>query len=394
MKIKFLISLFFLSFFFACKNDKSAQELSKHINYKKSLVPSKKVTLKNNGYFYSFYTQTDSSNDSIVYRKKMRSGKDGIDIYNIYKKESQKEIIFTPEVLRLLGRYHGFNVKSKDSIFLFGLNKIMMINSEGDILFERKLLSDDQFSENKPISSAAVVNKSQPYIFQNKIYLTYWVDLPPDKSNTLYKSNVTSIYHIDDGRFFEMDSSNYPTSYFDKCLTSLDTGVSNVLRKNTAVFSYPIEDTLYIHTLDEKKAIKKKIVRSKYKEREVKQIRCDKLWDREPYFKHSYESFLYTYLVYDRYRDVYYRFCKHLKKDYNMNDKFNSLNDTFSIMVLDNQLNVIYETAILNTKPKYISFDYFINKEGLWISTNNPDNENYKEDELGFELFELKNNEN
>ncbi|MCD9609499.1 DUF4221 family protein [Tenacibaculum maritimum] len=390
--MKFLMPLLFIAFFFACKKDKSVQESSKQTNYKKELVPSKKITLKNNGYFYSFYTQTDSSNDSIIYRKKMRSGKDGIDIYNVYKKESQQEIIFTPEVLRLLGRYHGFNVKSKDSIFLFGLNKIMMINSEGDVFFERKLLSDDQFSENKPISSAAVMNKSQPYLFQNKIYLTYWVDLPPDKSNALYKSNVTSIYNLN-GHFSEMSHSNYPKAYFDRCWSSLDTEVSNVLRKNTAIFSFPIEDTLYTHDLSGKKGVKKKIARSKYKKREIEPIPCDKLWEQRTYFKHSYESFLYLDLVYDRFRDVYYRFCKHPKEDYSMKDKFNSLNDTFSIMVLDSQLNVIYETEVLNIKPKYINFDYFVNKEGLWISTSNPDNENYREDELGFELFKLKNNE-
>ena len=59
-------------------------------------------------------------------------------------------------------------------------------------------------------------------------------------------------------------------------------------------------------------------------------------------------------------------------------------------MVLDKDLNIIYESEIFNKTPKFVPFDYFVSEEGLWISTNNPENPNYNEDELSFELFEFK----
>ncbi len=47
------------------------------------------------------------------------------------------------------------------------------------------------------------------------------------------------------------------------------------------------------------------------------------------------------------------------------------------------------ESKALNIKPTYIYFDFFVTKEGLWLSTNNPKNPAYNEDELHFELFSI-----
>lgn len=387
--MKSFILLISCLLFFTCKEKSSIRKEIKSFNFKKRLVSSKKTKLINNGYFYSFYTQTNKDNDSIIYRMKMRSGKEGIDIFNIYEEDSQKEILLTQKMSNLLKRFDGFKVINKDSIFLFGINKVLLINFNGEIISENQLLSNEKLSESN-LHPVMITNRSSPYFHEKNIYLTYLIDLPPDKSNVLYKTNVTSVFNFDNGTLFEMDKTNYPPSYFNNCWKVLDIEASSVFNKNKAIFSYPIEDTLYIHSLNHKAKIKKKEVKSKYKRKEVMPIRCDKLWDVKTYKKHSYESFLYSDLIYDNYKDIYYRICKHPEEEYNLKSKFNSLNNKFSIMVLDSNFNVISESKILNEKPKYIPFDYFINEEGLWISTSNPDNESYKEDELSFELFKLE----
>ena len=99
----------------------------------------------------------------------------------------------------------------------------------------------------------------------------------------------------------------------------------------------------------------------------------------------------YLSIVYDEYRKVYYRFV-YPGEDVNDRDdimKQHEFYKTFSIMILDEDFNVIGETLM----PEYTfnTFAFFINREGLWISTSHPDNPKFEEDVINFRLLELGN---
>ena len=99
----------------------------------------------------------------------------------------------------------------------------------------------------------------------------------------------------------------------------------------------------------------------------------------------------YGDLIYDSYRKVYYRFAYpkvSLNKDMNWWGKAVYGRKKFSVIILDEDFNVIGET--LFPEGIYNSFVFFVNEEGLYISRD------YKigtaeqsEDYLTFELFQL-----
>ena len=61
-----------------------------------------------------------------------------------------------------------------------------------------------------------------------------------------------------------------------------------------------------------------------------------------------------------------------------------------NILILDEQYQLIGETKF--PAYQYAYHYYFIGKEGLYVSLNNPDNPLFSEDELIFQCFRLKKN--
>jgi hypothetical protein len=109
----------------------------------------------------------------------------------------------------------------------------------------------------------------------------------------------------------------------------------------------------------------------------------------------SYSSILGSSyrLVYDQYRDVFYRFAIQkwsMNKDRTEKDMI-QYPQKVSIMILDKDLNIIGETTF--KEDLYDFSGYFITKEGLYLSKSNPFNPDYDIDLLEFQLLELKKNE-
>ncbi len=113
-------------------------------------------------------------------------------------------------------------------------------------------------------------------------------------------------------------------------------------------------------------------------------------------YKYLSVSQHYESLIYDRYRKVFYRFCypKVDLEDETDIMKSRLFPSLFSIMILDDNLNIVGET--LFNDEKLLANNAFVAKEGLYISLNHTDNSKNNEDYLTFQLFELSDvtNEN
>ena len=98
----------------------------------------------------------------------------------------------------------------------------------------------------------------------------------------------------------------------------------------------------------------------------------------------------YGSLIYDGYRNVYYRFC-YPKVDLNGSEDVRSLVQfppAFSIMILDREFKVLGE-KLIEKESQLASGNVFVGPKGLYISINHPDNPDNLEDYFSFMLFEL-----
>jgi hypothetical protein len=97
----------------------------------------------------------------------------------------------------------------------------------------------------------------------------------------------------------------------------------------------------------------------------------------------------YIRLIFDPFRDVFYRFVMHEQRkiENRVHTDLIRYPQRFSIIILDNDLNIIGETIF--PPDTYDPHGFFIAKEGLYISKSNPFNPDYNVDLLEFQLFNL-----
>ena len=115
--------------------------------------------------------------------------------------------------------------------------------------------------------------------------------------------------------------------------------------------------------------------------------------DREMVYKQFLETSYYYNILYDKYRNVYYRFAiigseitNH--PGYSFFDICTNGFTTFSVITLDENFNIIGET--LFPKHTYNPTIAFVHKNGLYISDSHILNPSFDEDILSFKCFTLK----
>lgn len=158
---------------------------------------------------------------------------------------------------------------------------------------------------------------------------------------------------------------------------------------NKFVYSFNAAEDLYL-TSPKHQAVEKKKAKSKHIE-EVTVFRSNEE-DFQKMVKAQCEHASYGKILYDRYRNVYYRFaylpCE--IDDYvgDYVELLRSGRKIFSIMILDEQFNVVGETLF----PEYTYNPNlsFILEDGLYISLNHIRNPDYSDDVLRFQRMELK----
>ena len=103
------------------------------------------------------------------------------------------------------------------------------------------------------------------------------------------------------------------------------------------------------------------------------------------------EASKYWHLMYDKYRDVYYRFAEipcELAKDEDPYSDFTPKAREFSVIILDKDFRIIGETKFPGNK--YFYKMSFVGRDGLYISENNLANPDFDEDKLVFACFKLE----
>ena len=109
-------------------------------------------------------------------------------------------------------------------------------------------------------------------------------------------------------------------------------------------------------------------------------------WLQEEYLKPRYH-----HLLYDKYRDVFYRFAlmpyQFPKDKPAMGD---ASGQEFSVIILNNKYEIIGETRFPGNTYHYRMC--FVGKKGLYLSLNNQENPNFDENKLEFRCFTLQEN--
>jgi len=305
--------------------------------------------------------------------------KNSILFYNIQDRKLINEILLEKEGPNGVGNPSGLLYESEDSIFIFSSYKATLINSYGKVLRNYPILK----AQEKPNINTGTVRPftiSPPIKINSVIYLNSSPDRDVYKPS-YFDGNTRVSIDIKTGNINYFES--YPEEYKGKVWGINATNYSTTYNGNNFIYSFVISDSLY---LVEKIGFRKGfLAKTRLSNKNILSM-------QKPSYNNDLEYVLgniqYDGIIYDKYRNVYYRFVKHPLPYKNDNGEINSFHSKpISIIVLNKSLEIIGETKLED--DKFTTSMYFVAQEGLFVSNSNPKNEDIDENFAEFTIFKL-----
>lgn len=304
-----------------------------------------------------------------------------IDFYSFTTKSIVKRLSYPKEGPNSIN-ISGFIIHNLDSIFLlpkYSLDGVILTDTTGAVKKIYHLKSDEK------IINHATKTRIPSYYVDGKIYSL----VIPNQD-----FSDPSFFELENGLEFEFDLKKetgrylpikYPSSYIGHTW-----GVTHAIpcriyntESNTFFYSYGIDEFLYTYSISGEP--KMKIYAGSNYINNIEPL-DDRSARKNANLNYLLDQPYYGDLFYDKYRKVYYRFCKlPIKREERIWE-----NKPVSIVILDQDLNKIGET-LLEPLTGYYPRDIFITKEGLYVSNNHPLNDKLEEDRMSFTKLVLSN---
>lgn len=327
---------------------------------------------------------TDKHNKYIGFQ----NGKTDILIYDILSQEFVKKIVVNLEGRDAIqGGFSGFYIDDIEHIYIPSLYKqtIHVIDSAANVKQRIDFSTTNEGEMQIPLYIRA---GNQFQFIDHNLYVAQQVnpmynELMMEKSRTaLFIDTINSVIKLLPMKF-------PPLITFKDRGTSAGFGAeySRCFDGKNFIYSFFCSETLY-KASPEHNQIEAIPVKSQYIDKiEVLRIKST---DANEVVRAMCEHPSYGNIVYDKYRKVYYRFAypkSTLEADFDPFNIYSSGRKHFSIMVLDEGMNIVGETLF----PEYVynSNLYFILEDGLYLSTSHIKNPEYSDDLLTFQRIDL-----
>lgn len=366
-------------------NDKNNEENVK-ASYKYTLKPTSNLEIPVDSMtnfiseYLDYYEHPKTKEQYLVW---LNSPDSHIHFYNLKTKKRDFEIPFQDgnNGTDAVGELDAFIIKNLDTIIVISKSKDEMIfaNFNGKVLHNSRLKvspihvfnSADNYKRIGFLGNDKVVFHKAPFtkVQEGKAWthsISFTYDYKKSKYDSIYKytgelaNEIHSVAHTRYA-FWIDDKGNY---IYSMCMD-----------KNLQVTNY-----------------NKKLVNvwaaSKYDTKKIKSLRLNNTDEEDT--KYFLQTTMYKHIIYDKFRDIYYRFALHPIDD--VGNKWEH-GKPFSIIILDKNFQIIGESDIFKEKGIYYYTNFFVAPEGLYISNNHEDNPNLKEDLISFKLFKFLPNE-
>ncbi|MCK5535482.1 MAG: DUF4221 family protein [Bacteroidales bacterium] len=374
------VILFVLVFIvFSCNNEETLYQL-KETNEIRIPIDSKTINISSTMHYYT-------SKNGVQYLCYFNSNQDEIQFYKMNDYKLSHKIKIKHEGEDAVPQIGGFWVVSLDSIILtpYSVPKFYIVNKKGNLIdvinFEyskQNLLSTSYVSKTR-ISTPLVFSSGKLLIGQYP--MGTWTNM---SQLELMKSSICLEVDLktDSIKFLPM---GFPMEYIKKGAS--DFFYSRAFDGINMVYSFSQDHNIY-STLNhqEYNVIK---AGSKFI-KEFIPIPSNPYSSPSEITNYLVQNPKYTNIIYDAYREIYYRFVfigHTLAKSENTQQLIQNRKE-FSIMILSKKFEVLGETKM--KEDVYNMDNFFVAKEGLYLSKSNAYNTNYTEDELVFGLMNFE----
>ncbi|MDR2916490.1 MAG: DUF4221 domain-containing protein [Tannerella sp.] len=371
----------------SCSNSKSKQSGSNKYELKE--VVGKDLSFRINDdtkfIFSSLFPYTDKSGKE--YLTFLSHMKNLILFYDLQTGKYIFDVKLETEGPDGVGIAQGYHIEDLDNIYIAstlpGLTKVDTSGNKKQFI-EYGQTNNGHYVVPNFTSSSYIY--APAIIHAGKIYIT---QLPYSGSKTSAIPVSVAIDTI--SQTFEELPFRFPPIIDDKELagTVISIQFSREFNDKQLIYSFFMDNNIYVTDIETNEA-KKIPAQSKY----INDFQFLKFTDdREKVYKALLESSYYYNILYDKYRNIYYRFAiigseVTKKPEYSFFDIYANGFIQFSVIILDKDFNIIGET--LFPKYTYNPSIAFVHKDGLYISDSHILNPTFDENKLSFKCFALK----
>lgn len=333
---------------------------------------------------YFFHEKFEDKDYLLLYNEPITQ----IQFYSLDEKKLKATIDLQMEGANGVGKVGGIKALSLDSILVLDQRNftINIVNDRSEVIEKWDFYSKAQKVGLQQIQSWSR-SQNQIDVYQGELYFTQklsgnWNNISASQKKATKLAATLNLIN-NELRKLPLD---FPVNYWEKN-KSVDPVFSRLHNSGSFIYTFPIDDYLYVtNNLHEK--WEKYLAKSKYVDVNHDFAKVEATY--EEIVRYHIESPRYLNILFDPYKKYYYRFVylgREFDKDRDLNTKIH-INSPISIIILDDEFNVLGEQKLLD--KKYVHEMAFVNKEGLWISTNHPLNEEAPENTMRFELFRFE----
>ncbi|MCH7400544.1 DUF4221 family protein [Belliella kenyensis] len=309
-----------------------------------------------------------------------------LQIYDVEQKKLVKRLKYDIEGDKGVGQIFGYHVHNLDSIFLFGQVSPIVYLTDTSGIFK------DSFQYEIPEGyTSAFIHPhyfvSPPVIEGDEMIVKTHINGSYREFTNDVLSSKHLVYAINlNTRKVRLMEHMYPADYLIGGLKQFESSMA--FGKDKVVYSFFGDHRLFFASTFDDKLIAIEAA-SQYLDRRLKLFPLS--GNRLETMQYINASSRYDNLIHDSFRNLYYRFAYPSIDLTDIDDilRLRVAPGPFIIMVLDEELNVLGETYF--EAGKYLPSNFFVHKDGLYISTNHPDNPENEEDKFKFELLEIRN---
>lgn len=316
--------------------------------------------------------------------------------YLTFQNQDQNEILFYDMNSRKLefkvkpayegpngvGQVLGYYVHTIDSIFLTisGINEIVLVNRNAEI---KDKINYERAEDGTLLTDFCSISS----VYQPIIMIDKEMYIMSGCNRWLEKDPVAAVINLEDKTIHSLPYyyPSFPGADNKAKRAGIEEHLSRCFDGKHFVYSFYFDETIYIASQDHD-SIKEVKVKSKY---------IDKVRLLDDYgnltITDACENPNYGNLLFDKYRNVYYRIAypeTEIEKEVKGMELLQYGRKNFSIIILDKNFNIIGET--LFPDYTYNSTVMFVREDGLYISDSHYLNPDYSDDQLSFKCFTLK----
>lgn len=377
-KTLFITLVMLLCLLISCKQEKSSSLYLYNLETAKTI---KSFNLDSDVRYNAFYLYPLSDNKGKEYLSFLNYRTNQILFYDLKTNNFLFKLDLDTEGPNGVVQPTGFYIEDFDNIYVTSYAYPGLIKVDSTCSIVQKIPYETTNSGYKVLPS--YTPSSHPYIppviINDKIYIT---QNAVERFCPITKTPLSVAIDT-----INKKSEDFPLTYSvltEKELQANDTRFSRVFDGEKFIYSFYVSEDIIVASIDHSD-IKKIKVKSKYIDSPTGEQENS---ERGP--KLNLELARYGDLIYDPYREVYYRFAypkTTLEDNIRWWGKAVYGRKKFSVIILNKDFQIIGET--LFPEAVYNSYVFFVHKDGLYISRDYQMLYGQSEDYMTFELFNL-----